>query len=85
MIINNVYRKARRRVKKALLKALEYSYENEKLDAIEQKLIALGMKELVGAYGGGFIPDKAYEFVAKQITKTLDKINKRLQVRLKDE
>lgn len=84
MIINNVYSKARRRVRKTLLKALEYSYENEKLDSIEQKLIVSGCKELVGAYGGGFIPDKAYEMLAKEIVKTLDKINLRLQRRLKD-
>lgn len=84
MIINTLYSKARRKVRGTLLKMLEYSYENEKLDKIEQQLIIVGCKELVGAYGGGFIPDKAYEMLAKEITKTLDKINKRLQRRLKD-
>lgn len=85
MIINTLYSKSRRKVRRALLKMLEFSYENEKLDKIEQQLIITGCKELVGTYGGGFIPDKAYEMLAKEITKTLDKINKRLQRRLKDE
>lgn len=85
MKIDFIYSKVRRRVRKALLSALEYSYQNEKLDAIEQKLIVIGCKELVGAYGGGFIPDKAYEAVAKEITKFLDKVNKKLQGRLQDE
>lgn len=85
MKIDIIYSKATRRVKKTLLKVLEYSYENESLDSIEEKLIVLGCKELVGAYGGGFIPDKAYYFLAKEITKTLDKINKQLQERLKDD
>lgn len=82
MIINKIYSKAKKNVRDALLKILEYSYENEKLDKIEQQLIIVGCKELVGAYGGRFIPDKAYEMLAKEITKTLDKINKRLQRRL---
>lgn len=85
MFFNKVYSKATRRVKKAMLKFLEYSYQNDKLDAIEEKLIVLGCKELVGAYGGGFIPDKAYEMLAKEITKTLDKVNIRLQGRLKND
>lgn len=85
MKIDIIYSKATRRVKKTLLKVLEYSYNNESLDSIEEKLIVLGCKELVGAYGGGFIPDKAYYFLAKEITKTLDKINKQLQERLKDD
>lgn len=85
MLFNRVYSKARRRVRSVLLKALDYSYDNDKLDAIEQKLIVLGCKELVGAYSGGFIPDRAYEMLAKEITKTLDKINRRLARRLKDE
>lgn len=85
MQIDLLYSKVRKRVRKALLSVLESTYENEKLDAIEQKLIVTGCKELVGAYGGGFIPDKAYEAVAKEITKLLDKVNKRLQERLRDE
>lgn len=85
MKIDIFYFKVRRKVRKTLLSALEYSYENEKLDAIEQKLIVLGCKELVGCYGGGVIPDKAYEAVAKEITKVLDKINKKLQGRLRDD
>lgn len=85
MKINLLYSKVRKRVRKALLSVLESTYENEKLDAIEQKLIVAGCKELVGAYGGGFIPDKAYEAVAKEITKFLDRVNKRLQGRLQDE
>lgn len=84
MLFNKVYSKASRRVKKTLLDFLNTSYQNEKLDAIEQKLIVLGCKELVGAYGGGFIPDKAYEMLAKEVIKTLDKINRRIARRLED-
>lgn len=86
MKLNNIYLKVRRRVRKALLKFLEYSYENEKLDNLEAKLIALGCKTLLSNYLqiGVAIPDKAYENVAKEVVKLIDKVNLRLQRRLKE-
>lgn len=84
MIVNKIYRKAKKNIKEALLKMLDYCYDNEKLDKVEEKLITIGCKELVGAYGGGFIPDKAYEMLAKEVVKTLDKLNLRIQRRLKN-
>jgi len=82
MIINNIYSKAIRRVRKRLLQVLEYSYQNEDLDAVEAKLIASACKELVTCYFGIPVPDKVYDRVGKEVAKAIDKVNLRLQKKL---
>lgn len=85
MKLNNIYSKVRRRVRKTLLQFLEYCYQNETLDGLETKLIALGCKTLLSSYLkiGVAIPDKAYDNVAKEVVKLIDKVNLRLQEKLK--
>lgn len=84
MKIDILYSRVRRRVRGRLLSLLE-ALQNENVDKIEEALIAEGMKTLVGSYTkvGDKIPDKAYQAVAKEVVKCLNKINDRLQERLK--
>jgi hypothetical protein len=69
-------------VRGRLLSLLE-ALQNEQVDKIEEALIAEGMKALVDSYTDKKIPDKAYQAVAKEVVKCLNKINDRLQKRLK--
>lgn len=82
MKIDILYSRVRRRVRGRLLSLLE-ALQNEQVDKIEQALIAEGMKLLVDSYTDKKIPDKAYQAVAKEVVKCLNKINDRLQKRLK--
>jgi len=82
MKIDILYLKVRRKVRGQLLSLLEL-LQNENVDKIEQALIAEGMRTLVGSYTDCKIPDKAYDAVAKEVVKCLNKINDRLQKRLK--
>lgn len=83
MKINILYSRVRRRVRGRLLSLLE-ALQNEQVDKIEEALIAEGMKALVDSYTDNKIPDKAYSAVAKEVVKCLNKINDRLQERLKN-
>lgn len=83
MYINILYSRVRRRVRGRLLSLLE-TLQNENVDKIEEALIAEGMKALVDSYTDKKIPDKAYQAVAKEVVRCLNKINDRLQERLKN-
>lgn len=82
MKIDILYSRVRRRVRGRLLSLL-VALQNEDIDKIEEALIAEGMKALVDSYASNKIPDKAYSAVAKEVVKCLNKINDRLQERLK--
>ena len=82
MKIDILYSRVRRRVRGRLLSLLE-ALQNEQVDKIEEALIAEGMKALVDSYTDNKIPDKAYQAVAKEVVKCLNRINDRLQERLK--
>lgn len=85
MKIDILYSKVRRKVRGRLLSLLEL-LQNENVDKIEEALIAEGMKTLVGSYTevGDKIPDKAYDMVAKEVVKCLNKINDRMQNRIRE-
>ena len=81
MHIDILYSRVRRKVRGRLLSLLEV-LQNENVDKIEQALIAEGMRTLVGSYTDK-IPDKAYDLVAKEVVKCLNKINNRMQDRIR--
>lgn len=81
MHIDIFYSRVRRKVRGRLLSLLEL-LQNENVDKIEQALIAEGMRTLVGSYTDK-IPDKAYDLVAKEVVKCLNKINNRMQDKLR--
>lgn len=85
MDIDLFYSRVRREVRGKLLSLLEL-LQDEKVDTIEQELIAEGMRTLVTHYTdvGDKIPDKAYDAVAKEVVRCLNKVNDRLQDRLKN-
>lgn len=87
MVINKIYSRVRKALRNALLNFLEESYQNEKLDGLEAKLVALALKTVVSSYLkiGIVIPDKTYEAMGKDIAEALDKLNLKLQERLKEE
>lgn len=78
MKIDILYSRVRRKVRGRLLSLLE-SLQNENVDKIEEALIAEGMRTLVGSYVGMKVPDKAYDMVAKEVVRCLNKINNRMQ------
>ena len=82
MTIDILYLKVRRKVRGNLLSLLEL-LQNEEVDKIEEALIAEGMRTLVESYTGAKIPDKAYQAVAKEVVKCLNKINNRMQDKIK--
>ena len=84
MHIDILYLKVRRKVRGRLLSLLEL-LQNENVDKIEEKLIAEGMRTLVDSYTdvGNKIPNQAYEAVAKEVVKCLNKINDRMQDRIR--
>lgn len=84
MKIDILYLKVRRKVRGRLLSLLEL-LQNENVDKIEEALIAEGMRTLVDSYSdlGSKIPDKAYDTVAKEVVKCLNKINDRMQDRIR--
>ena len=84
MEIDILYLKVRRKVRGRLLSLLEL-LQNENVDKIEEALIAEGMRTLVESYTnlGDKIPDKAYQAVAKEVVKCLNKINNRMQDRIR--
>lgn len=79
-----LYLKVRRKVRGRLLSLLEL-LQNEDIDKIEEALIAEGMRTLVGSYTdlGSKIPDKAYQAVAKEVVKCLNKINDHMQDKIR--
>ena len=87
MLIDKIYSKVRRSLRKALLNFLDKTYQNETLDSLEAKLVTLALKTVVSSYlkVGVVIPDKAYEAMGKEVAEALDKINLKLQERLKDD
>lgn len=78
MKIDILYSRVRRRVRGKLLSLLEF-LQDENIDKIEEALIAEGMRTLVGSYVGMKVPDKAYDMVAKEVVRCLNKINNRMQ------
>lgn len=82
MKIDILYSRIRRKVRGRLLSLLEL-LQNEQVDKIEQALIVEGMKTLVDSYTGMEVPDKAYDAVAKEVVKCLNKINDRMQNRIR--
>jgi len=84
MKIDILYSRIRRRVRISVLALLEL-LQQEKIDNIEEILIAEGMKLLVDSYTdiGAKIPDKAYQATAKDIVKCLNKVNDRMQNRIR--
>lgn len=80
MKIDILYLKIRRRVRGKLLSLLEF-LQDENVDKIEEVLIAEGIKLMVDSYTdmGMKVPDKAYQAIAKDIVKCLNKINDRMQ------
>lgn len=78
MKIDILYSRVRRRVRGKLLSLLEF-LQNENVDKIEEALIAEGMRTLVGSYVGMKVPDKAYDMVAKEVVRCLNRINDRMQ------
>jgi hypothetical protein len=78
MKIDILYSRVRRRVRGKLLSLLEF-LQDENVDKIEEALIAEGMRTLVGSYVGMKVPDKAYDMVAKEVVRCLNKINNRMQ------
>ncbi len=84
MKIDILYLKIRRKVRGSLLSLLE-KLQNENVDKIEEALIAEGMRVLVSNYTSvdTKIPDGAYNAVAKEVVKCLNKINDRMQTKLK--
>ena len=79
-----LYLKIRRKVRGRLLSLLEL-LQNENIDKIEEALIAEGMRVLVDSYSslGNKIPDKAYNAVAKEVVKCLNKINDSMQDKIR--
>lgn len=86
MVINKIYSRVRKALRNALLNFLEESYQNEKLDGLEAKLVALALKTVVSSYLkiGIVIPDKTYEAMGQDVAEALDKLNLKLQERLKE-
>lgn len=80
MKIDILYLKIRRRVRGKLLSLLEF-LQDENIDKIEEVLIAEGIKLMVDSYTdmGMKVPDKAYQAIAKDIVRCLNKINDRMQ------
>lgn len=80
MKIDILYSRIRRRAKVSILALLEF-LQQEKIDNIEEILIAEGIKLVVDSYTdmGMKVPDKAYQATAKDIVKCLNKINNRMQ------
>lgn len=84
MKIDILYLKVRRKVRGRLLSLLEL-LQDENVDKIEEALIAEGMRTLVGSYTdiGSKIPDKAYDVVAREVVKCLNRINDRMQNKIR--
>ena len=80
MKIDILYLKIRRKVRGRLLSLLEF-LQDENVDKIEEALIAEGIKLMVDSYTdmGMKVPDKAYQAIAKDIVRCLNKINNRMQ------
>lgn len=84
MKIDILYLKIRRKVRGRLLTLLEL-LQNEEVDKIEEALIAEGMKVLVSNYTsiGAKIPEGAYKAIAREVVRCLNKINNRMQNRIR--
>jgi hypothetical protein len=84
MKIDILYLRVRRKARGRLLSLLEL-LQNEEVDKIEEALIAEGMKVLVSSYTsiGAKIPEGAYKAIAKEVVKCLNKINNRMQDRIR--
>lgn len=82
MKIDILYLRIRRKVRGKLLSLLE-SLQNENIDTIEEALIVEGMKTLVESYTGMKVPDKAYQAVAKEVVRCLNKINNNMQTKIR--
>ena len=85
MIIDIIYSRVRRKTRRKLLALLEI-LDNENIDKVEEALIAEGMRVLVGNYSsvGAKIPDKAYQAVAKEVVRCLNKTNRTIQLKIKE-
>lgn len=84
MQINLSILKVRKAVRRGLLELLE-TLQSEKVDNIEEILIAKGLTLVAEQYLGKEIPEAASKAAAKEIVKCLNKINSKLQNQLKEQ
>lgn len=83
MQINRTILKVRKVVRRGLLELLE-TLQSERVDNIEEALIAKGITLVTEQYLGKEIPEAATSAAAKEIVRCLNKINLRLQNRLSE-
>ena len=84
MQINRTILKVRKAVRRGLLELLE-TLQSEKVDNIEEVLIARGLTLVAEQYLGKPIPEAATTAAAKEIVKCLNRINSKLQNQLKEQ
>ena len=84
MQINRTILKVRKAVRRGLLELLE-TLQSERVDNIEEVLIARGLTLVAEQYLGKEIPEAASKAAAKEIVKCLNKINSKLQNQLKEQ
>ena len=83
MQINRTILKVRKVVRRGLLELLE-TLQSERVDNIEEVLIARGLTLVAEQYLGKEIPEAATTAAAKEIVKCLNRINSKLQNQLKE-
>ena len=83
MQINRTILKVRKVVRRGLLELLE-TLQSERVDNIEEVLIAKGLTIVAEQYLGKEIPEAATTAAAKEIVKCLNRINSKLQNQLKE-
>ena len=83
MQINRTILKVRKVVRRGLLELLE-TLQSERVDNIEEVLIAKGLTIVAEQYLGKEIPEAATKAAAKEIVKCLNRINSKLQNQLKE-
>lgn len=84
MQINRTILKVRKAVRRGLLELLE-TLQSERIDNIEEVLIARGLIIVAEQYLGKEIPEAATTAAAKEIVKCLNRINSKLQNQLKEQ
>lgn len=84
MQINRTILKVRKAVRRGLLELLE-TLQSEKIDNIEEVLIARGLTIVAEQYLGKEIPEAATAAAAREIVKCLNRINSKLQNQLKEQ
>lgn len=84
MQVNRTILKVRKAVRRGLLELLE-TLQSERVDNIEEVLIAKGLTLVAEQYLGKPIPEAASAAAAKEIVRCLNKINSKLQNQLKEQ